>query len=81
VTRLIDDGYKDIQSVINGGLGDLNETTSKVAFKNALKYTPILGGSPLSEIRKVVQDDDGTKKERARNPQVLPSGSSLPSFN
>ena len=55
VSRATNDIAQDVWRVMAGGPKELSETMTDVAVRNALRYLPIVGSSPLSEARGTIQ--------------------------
>jgi len=55
VTRAANDLYRDMNKVVSGGVPELSNTLSDVALRNSLRYFPVVGASPFSEVRGVVR--------------------------
>jgi hypothetical protein len=76
ITRAANDVYRDMGRITKGGVTELSNTLPDVAIRNTLRYLPIVGSSPFSEIRGTVQsrllDDARAGNIRMDGSPVIP---------
>ena len=76
VTRAANDAYRDMQRVATGGVDEFSTSLTNVAIRNSLRYLPVVGSSPFSEVRAIAQskllDDPRAATVRIDGAPMLP---------
>jgi hypothetical protein len=54
-SRFVNDLYRDMGKVFQGGVHELSSTMTDVATRNVIRNAPIVGSSPFSELRGTIQ--------------------------